>query len=268
MPSKQPSSSPPPPTGIHILIVGAGFAGLTAAIECARQGHTVLLLEKAPELRPLGDIISFGSNAGRIFGRWDGVPAQMEPISLRPAYFTIKSGRDGDVLYDQHWTDEEASWGTRYDGHRGEFHDIVYRHALGLPGVEVRLGTRVEDYFEEEDRAGVVLETGERIAADVVLAAEGVRSRGRKIVLGFEDKPKASGYAVYRSWFPADEIAKDPDLSWLVDAGDRHVAWLAPDIHFIAASLNGGKDFSWVCTHKVCKIVRACMHTCMWRNVM
>jgi hypothetical protein len=24
-----------------------------------------------------------------------------------------------------------------------------------------------------------------------------------------------------------------------------------PDIHFIAASVKNGKDFSWVCTHKV-----------------
>ncbi|KAK7753996.1 hypothetical protein SLS62_004095 [Diatrype stigma] len=265
MPTEEPSShapaptSPPrpptaPPTGIRVLIVGAGFAGLTAAIECARQGHTVLLLEKAAELRALGDIISFGSNAGRIFGRWPGVPAQMEPISLRPASFTIKSGRDGDVLFDQRWTDVENGWGPRYDGHRGEYHDIVYRHALSYERVEVRLGARVEDYFEEDGDGGevgvVLADGGERITADVVLAAEGVRSRGRKIVLGFEDKPKASGYAVYRSWFPADEIAKDPDLRWLVDSGDRHVAWLAPDIHFIAASLRQGQDFSWVCTHK------------------
>lgn len=250
---------PPKPTGLHVLVVGAGFAGLTAAIECRRHGHTVTLLERVPELKPLGDIISFGSNAGRIFGRWPGVPEQMAPISLHPRSFTIKSGRDGDVLYDQFWTDEENAWGPRYDGHRGEYHDIVYRHALAS-GVRVRLGCSVADYFEDEDGAGVVLEgkgssssTGgeERITADVVLAAEGVRSRGRKIVLGFEDRPKPSGYAVYRSWFPADDIARDPELRWLVTGGDKHVAWLAPDIHFIAACLKEGRDFCWVCTHKV-----------------
>lgn len=234
-----------------MIIVGAGFAGLTAGIECQRHGHSVTILEKSPEVRPLGDIISFGPNASRIFQRWPGVAEQFEPISLRPEFFTINSWR-GDLIYNQPWSaEEERPWGVRFDGHRAEYHGIVLRHALGLPGLEIRLGARVEDYFEDEGHAGVVLRGGERLTADVVLAAEGVRSPGRKIVLGYEDKPKASGYAVYRSWFGTEEIAKDPALRWLVEGGDKQAAWLGPDVHFIAATLKQGKDFSWVCTHKV-----------------
>jgi thioredoxin reductase len=43
------------PTGIRVIIVGAGFAGLTAAIECDRKGHTPIVLEKFPELKILGE---------------------------------------------------------------------------------------------------------------------------------------------------------------------------------------------------------------------
>ncbi|KAI0595446.1 hypothetical protein F4775DRAFT_604985 [Biscogniauxia sp. FL1348] len=246
----QPSTPPPQQTGIRVIVVGAGFAGLTAAIECHRHGHSVILLEKFPELKLLGDIISFAPNSSRIFQRWPGVAEQLEPISHRTDGLTIKTWT-GETLLTQTWSEEESSWGTRYDGHRGEFHEIVFRHARDVLGIDVRLGARVADYFEDEDGAGVVLEgSGERLAADVVLAAEGVRSRGRKIVLGYDDKPKASGYAVYRSWFDAAEIAKDPDLRFLTDHGDKHVCWLGPDVHFIAASIKNGKDFSWVCTHK------------------
>ena len=39
-----------PPSGIKVIIVGAGFAGLCAAIECNRKGHSVILLEKVSEL--------------------------------------------------------------------------------------------------------------------------------------------------------------------------------------------------------------------------
>lgn len=35
-----------PATGIDVLIVGTGFAGLTAAIECTRKGHNVQILER------------------------------------------------------------------------------------------------------------------------------------------------------------------------------------------------------------------------------
>ncbi|KAI0972247.1 putative monooxygenase [Xylaria arbuscula] len=244
-----PSSNLPSKTnGLRVLVVGAGFAGLTAAIECHRKGHSVILLEKFPELKLLGDIISFGPNSSRIFQRWPGVAEKLDALSQRADGLVIKNWT-GETLLKQTWSDEQAAFGTRFDGHRGEFHEIVYQHALEI-GVDVRLGRRVEDYFESDDEAGVVLEDGERITADVVLAAEGVRSRGRKIVLGYEDKPKASGYAVYRSWFDAAEIAADPDLRFFTDNGDKHVAWLGPDVHFIAASVKNGKDFSWVCTHK------------------
>ena len=58
-----------PKSGIKVIIVGAGFGGLCAAIECHRQGHDVEIFESFKELKVLGDIISFGANAGRIFRR-------------------------------------------------------------------------------------------------------------------------------------------------------------------------------------------------------
>lgn len=33
-------------SGISVLIVGTGFAGLTAALECTRKGHDVQILER------------------------------------------------------------------------------------------------------------------------------------------------------------------------------------------------------------------------------
>jgi len=44
----------------------------------------------------------------------------------------------------------------------------------------------------------VVLEDGREFFADVVIGADGIKSQTRELVLGFEDKPKSSGYACYR----------------------------------------------------------------------
>jgi flavin-dependent dehydrogenase len=87
------------------------------------------------------------------------------------------------------------------------------------------LGYKVEDYFEADGEAGVIA-NGERFVGDVVLAADGVRSKGRAIVLGHEDKPKSSGYAIYRTWFDSANLAADPDTAWMVTDGDKHCAWL------------------------------------------
>lgn len=47
----------PETTGIKVLIVGCGFAGLACAIECARKGHNAVILEKLMELRSLGSFL-------------------------------------------------------------------------------------------------------------------------------------------------------------------------------------------------------------------
>ena len=235
-----------PKSGIKVIIVGAGFAGLTAAIECHRKGHQPLILESFKELKILGDIISFGSNAGHIFTRWEGIPEKLWPICIKTEGLHFRSYL-GDELFYQEW-DEENKWGPRFNGHRGEIHEIVWNYALSL-GIEMRLGQQVTEYFETDSEAGVV-SNGERLIAGVVLAADGVRSKGRTLVLGHEDKPKSCGYAIYRAWFDSKPILENPRTRFMVENGDYHIIWLGPDIHFIAASIKEGKDFNWVCTHK------------------
>ena len=70
-----------------------------------------------------------------------------------------------------------------YNGRRGEIHDVLLRYARRI-GVDLRFGKRVTDYWEDVEygRAGVVVE-GERIAADIVVGADGVRSHARERVL-------------------------------------------------------------------------------------
>lgn len=46
-----------PDSGIDVLIVGTGLAGLTAAIECRRKGHTVRILEKCPDINTQGECV-------------------------------------------------------------------------------------------------------------------------------------------------------------------------------------------------------------------
>lgn len=50
-------TAPPNSSGIKVIIVGLGLAGLTAAIECYRKGHSVIGLEKTPKPTHLGRFI-------------------------------------------------------------------------------------------------------------------------------------------------------------------------------------------------------------------
>ncbi len=43
---------------LDVIVLGAGFGGITAAIELKRKGAKVLLLEQAPQLSDIGMLLS------------------------------------------------------------------------------------------------------------------------------------------------------------------------------------------------------------------
>lgn len=153
-----------------------------------------------------------------------------------------------------------------YNGHRAELHRVLYEYALAL-NIPIRMGQRVMSYHEDPTCAWVVLETGEIVKGDIVVASNGLRSKAKKTILqshGFdigtgEDrgargmwKERSTGYAVYRAWYDAEEVglAKDP-LTEFLARKDTHVGWLGQDVHFLVASIKGGKEISWVATHPI-----------------
>lgn len=190
-----------------------GFGGLTAAIECHRQGHDVEVYESFKELKSLGDIISFGANAGRIFRNWFYKSGERVSDRLRP--HSIDLSKHGFDIYK--WTGEfvinQATppmdpESPVFNGHRGELHTIVFEYARDELQIPIHLGRRIQKYFEDDDHAGIILESGEKvsgvsiirvclaeaeqISADLVIGSDGVRSKARELVLGYVDSPKAS----------------------------------------------------------------------------
>ncbi|KAL5524145.1 hypothetical protein ACEPAG_8318 [Sanghuangporus baumii] len=241
--------APPNSSGIKVITVGAGFAGLSCAIECKRKGHEVIILERFSELKILGDIISFGNNAGMIFERW-GLHDILWPLCTHHEHLTLHNSA-GEVLTVQYLP--SISYGHRsYNGHRGELHEALYHYAKAI-GVEIRLGQDVTEYWEDEENsvAGIVT-NGERLSADVVIGADGVRSKARTLVLGYDDKPKSSGYAIFRAWLDtyAQGVDKDPLTDYFVKNGDAFHGWIGPDVHLLVSSSKDGRALSWVITHK------------------
>lgn len=56
---------------LRVVIVGAGFCGLTAAIECKIRGMHPILIEAYSGPSSHGDLLDFVPNAGRVFNSWD-----------------------------------------------------------------------------------------------------------------------------------------------------------------------------------------------------
>lgn len=179
--------------------------------------------EDLTELKSLGDIISFGPNAGRIFRRWSKgrIADEMRSLSINLTNYGFRIHKWTGELVTTQKTPPMDPEAPVFNGHRGELHTVVFNYAKDDLGIPIHLGSRVTQYFEDEEKAGIVLENGEKvhpwspvfvsrnlksdvlhsqITGDIVIGADGVRSKARELVLGYFDKPKSSGYAVFRAW--------------------------------------------------------------------
>src|SRR5688572_17096883 len=81
---------------MRIAIVGAGIAGLTAAIALARRGFAVEVLERAARLEEIGAGIQLSPNAMAVLERL-GVAAHLLG-GVEPAAIEVREGQAGRLL--------------------------------------------------------------------------------------------------------------------------------------------------------------------------
>ncbi|KAK5175117.1 uncharacterized protein LTR77_000254 [Saxophila tyrrhenica] len=98
-----------------------------------------------------------------------------------------------------------------YRHSRPKFHAMLLDQ-LAEVGLSVEYGKEAVDFFEgvETGRAGVVVRDGSRYDADLVVAADGVRTRSWNLVAGKEVPAVSSGDAIFRAAYPVELALIDP----------------------------------------------------------
>lgn len=98
-----------------------------------------------------------------------------------------------------------------YRHSRPKFHAMLLSQLRSID-VHVQYGKRAVKYYEETAtrKAGVILQNGEKLEADVVVAADGIGSHSTEVTMGSEVPARATGYAIYRAAFPIDAAMVDP----------------------------------------------------------
>lgn len=244
-----------PPSGIDVLVVGTGLAGATAVLECMRKGHNVRVLERNQGLNMAGDLFWIGLSATRFLQHWPEMKEQWESNPLKETHMATFKHDGTQMVEAMRVADCFAKAGYDPKEPPGNFQQrpLVYKMLVTQAekiGVKIEYGKRVVSYFEEDDKAGVVTDEGERFVADVVIAADGVGSKSQALV-GGEVRAKPSGRAMWRASFDIahlDQNQEVKDFFTLADNGRPMLrSWLGPSTYALTFTLP--EKVVWVINH-------------------
>ncbi|PYI00408.1 FAD/NAD(P)-binding domain-containing protein [Aspergillus sclerotiicarbonarius CBS 121057] len=172
------------PSGHYqVVIVGGGIAGLTLALAFERLGIRYALLEARESLEPdygAGAGVGLQPNGLRILDQL-GLLEEIEQHTL-PLETWMSLDANGKLLS----TSRTMSLYRSSIGYsimfveRRKLLQILSSHLKGLGSIQT--STYVESIEETEEHATVLTSTGLSITADVVIGADGVRSRVRNYI--------------------------------------------------------------------------------------
>ena len=214
-----------------VIVVGGGIGGLSTAFALARTGLSVRVLEQAPAFGEVGAGIQLAPNCTRILDDY-GLLDEATSLGVLPTSMVMRDAVDGEELTRLDLVDLRRRYGSPYLViHRSDLHGLLLR-ACRRVGVDLRTDAHVTSYETTEAGARVAQADGTEHEAAVVIAADGLHSVARRLLV--DDEPVSSAYVAYRGTVPVAAAGRAVDLSEIV----VHVG---PGCHFVHYGLRGGE---------------------------
>lgn len=165
-------------TSHPIVVIGAGPAGMAAALALHTVGHEVLLLERYSEARPAGNILNLWPPPIKAL-REMGVDTSDLGAPCHGTFRSASGRVRADVQIPQDVIDAYGG------GFIGMLRPELYRRMLAaLPEGVLRTGTTVTTLADRGDGVEVGLSDGTTMTASVVIGADGINSMVRTVLHG------------------------------------------------------------------------------------
>ena len=228
---------------LEVIVVGAGVAGLCAAVALRQAGHSVKIFEKSRFAAEIGAALLLSPNGTRVLSK---LGFSFERVhGCRVTAWDTFDGMTLENMTRLNLEHAEKRYGAPLmTVHRVDFHNELLRLATsddGDEGPKVKLLLSCKVVGASAEEGTVVLADGSIEKADLIVAADGVHSVLRGVVLGHElFRASPTGLSAFRFLIPTESLLDDPQLvellNWkskgpmvLVDTNDlnreRYIVW-------------------------------------------
>jgi 2-polyprenyl-6-methoxyphenol hydroxylase-like FAD-dependent oxidoreductase len=206
----------------HALISGAGIAGPALAHQLATRGWQTTVVERFPERRDEGHNIDVRGAACEVVRRM-GIEEEVRAANTTEVGMRFVR-EDGSTAASFPMNGSGVSGPTaELEILRGELARILIERTRDT--TEYRFDTRIRSLTDHSDHVVAVLDDGSSIEADLLVVAEGLRSRTRDLVM----PTKTIDLGMYIAYLTIDRCQSDDNWwNWQQIPGSRSLH-LRPD---------------------------------------
>ena len=203
-----------------IAIVGAGLGGLTVAATLRLAGFDVRVYEQATRFGRIGAGIQMMPNSMKVLRRI-GIEGRVRATSFQPYSHLNRVWDTGEVLRELPMP--ESLFGAPYlCMHRA---DLVDALVSTVPADIIELRKTLVGLDQRPGQVTLTFADGSTAGADAVIAADGVHSVARDLIVG-PDEPIHKGRIAYRAIFPSALLGGR-------DVGPSRTKWWGIDRHIV-----------------------------------